>query len=51
MAPELVLIKNGIGTGIFDPEKCDVFSLGMSFLRIALRLEESKISGLNTEKK
>ena len=41
MAPELIAITNGIGTGEFDPEKCDIYSLGMSFLRIILSLQES----------
>ena len=36
MAPELIMITNGIGTGEFDPEKCDIYSLGLSFLRIIL---------------
>ena len=38
MAPELIAIINGIGSGEFDPEKCDVYSLGLSFLRISLSL-------------
>ena len=38
MAPELIAITNGIGTGEFNPEKCDVYSLGMSFIRIILSL-------------
>ena len=38
MAPELVLIINGIGSGEFNPEKCDIYSLGLSFLRIILSL-------------
>ena len=36
MAPELINIINGIGTGQFNPELCDIYSLGMSFLRITL---------------
>ena len=36
MSPELVRIKNGLGTGEFNPELSDIFSLGMSFLRISL---------------
>ena len=36
MPPELLLISNGLGTGEFNPELCDIFSLGMSFLRITL---------------
>ena len=38
MAPELIAITNGIGTGEFDSEKCDIYSLGLSFLRISLSL-------------
>ena len=38
MAPELIEIINGIRTGEFDSEKCDVYSLGLSFLRIILSL-------------
>ena len=36
MAPELIDIINGIGTGSFNSELCDIYSLGMSFLRIVL---------------
>ena len=36
MSPELVNITNGIGIGEFNPELSDIFSLGMSFLRISL---------------
>ena len=38
MAPELIAIINGIGSGEFDSEKCDIYSLGMSFIRIILSL-------------
>ena len=38
MAPELIAIINGIGSGEFDSEKCDIYSLGMSFIRIILLL-------------
>ena len=38
MAPELIMITNGIRTGEFDPEKCDIYSLGLSFIRIILSL-------------
>ena len=38
MAPELIAITNGIGTGEFNSEKCDIYSLGLSFLRIILSL-------------
>ena len=36
MSPELVKILNGIGIGEFNPELSDIFSLGISFLRISL---------------
>ena len=36
MSPELVLILNGLGIGEFSPELSDIFSLGLSFLRITL---------------
>ena len=36
MSPEL---KNKIGK--FDAEKCDIFSLGLSFLRLILNLVEN----------
>ena len=38
---------SGLGSGEFNPELSDVFSLGLSFLRISLRLNEGGISGLN----
>ena len=43
MSPELLKIKIGLETGEFNSELCDIFSLGISFLRITLKLEESKI--------
>ena len=36
MSPELLQISNGAGTGEFKPELSDIFSLGISFLRITL---------------
>ena len=36
MSPELIALKNGLGIGEFNPILCDIFSLGMSFLRITL---------------
>ena len=36
MSPELIKILNGLGSGEFNPELCDIFSLGISFLRIVL---------------
>ena len=40
MSPELVLIFNNSGFGEFNPEKSDIFSLGLSFLRFVLLLFE-----------
>ena len=36
MSPELIEITNGLGTGELNPELSDIFSLGISFLRIVL---------------
>ena len=41
MSPELLKLSNGLGKGEFNPELSDVFSLGISFLRISLRLNEN----------
>ena len=38
MSPELINITNGIGTGEFNPELSDIYSLGISFLRISLSI-------------
>ena len=40
MSPELLLIHLGTGTWTFDPEKTDIFSLGLTFLRLILLLTE-----------
>ena len=42
MSPELLQIHNfnDKGIGEFNPEKCDVFSLGLTFLRLVLLLSE-----------
>ena len=47
MSPELIKLNNGIEIGIFDAEKCDIFSLGLTFLRVSLLLDENKLSGMN----
>ncbi len=49
MSPELLEIQNGLGTGEFNPELSDIFSLGMSFIRISLSIKEDKIHGLNNK--
>ena len=35
------------GIGEFNPEKSDIFSLGLTFLRLALFLKEEQILGMN----
>ena len=40
MSPELILIRNGIGIGEFNPELNDIFSLGITFLRKSLLIIE-----------
>jgi len=47
MSPELILIFNRSGFGEFNPEKSDIFSLGLSFLRLVLLLSEKQIIGMN----
>ena len=49
MSPELVKISIGLEDKIknFNAEKCDIFSLGLTFLRLILNLNEFLISGLN----
>ena len=36
MSPELLLIYSGSGFGEFNPEKSDIFSTGLTFLRLSL---------------
>ena len=40
MSPELIEIFSKSGFGEFIPEKSDIFSLGLSFLRLILLLSE-----------
>ena len=40
MSPELKLIYLGSGIGLFNPEKSDIFSTGLTFLRLILLLNE-----------
>jgi len=40
MSPELLEIFNKSGIGEFNPEKSDIFSMGLSFLRLVLNLSE-----------
>ena len=40
MSPELVLLlNNSDGMGEFNPELADIFSLGVTFLRIILKFD------------
>ena len=47
MSPELLLIFSRSGSGKFDPEKSDIFSTGLTFLRFSLLLAENEISEMN----
>ena len=47
MSPELIQIYNRSGIGQFNPEKSDIFSLGLSFLRLVLLLTENQINEMN----
>ena len=38
MSPEMLKLYLGLGFGEFNPEKSDVFSLGLTFLRLVLIL-------------
>ena len=55
MSPELLLIYQKYGSGEFNPEKSDIFSTGLTFLRLSVLLDKndnpveniSLFSGLN----
>ena len=47
MSPELLLIYSRSGIGEFNLEKSDIFSTGLTFLRLWLSLIENKIVELN----
>ena len=48
MSPEMKLISNGLINELeFNPEKSDIFSLGISLLRLILLLNELYIFNLN----
>jgi len=47
MSPEMLQIYNKSGTGDFNPEKCDVFSSGLTYLRLLLHLAETDIAEMN----
>ena len=40
MSPELLQIHSKSGFGEFNPEKSDIFSSGLTFLRLSLILNE-----------
>ena len=44
MSPELLWIHSHSGIGKFNPEKSDIFSTGLTFLRLSLLLKENEIS-------
>ena len=41
MSPELLLIYSNSGFGKFNPEKSDIFSLGLTLLRLWLLLNSN----------
>ena len=43
MSPEMLKIYLGLGIGDFEPEKNDIFSLGLTYLRLILNLIENEI--------
>ena len=50
MSPEMLyihFINNNYGIGEFNPIKSDIFSLGITFLRLYYLLEEIEIKGMN----
>ena len=47
MSPELLQIYSKSGFGEFNPEKSDIFSTAITFLRLVLLLNENQIVNLN----
>ena len=48
MSPEMLKLFLGESMfGEFNPEKCDVFSLGLTFIRLCLLINENDITGFN----
>ncbi len=43
MSPEMLKIYLGLGFGNFEPEKNDIFSLALTYLRLILNLNENEI--------
>ena len=48
MSPELLLIYSKSGSGEFNPDLSDIFSTGLTFLRLSLLLDKNDISEMNT---
>ena len=48
MSPELLLIYSRSGFGEFNPEKSDIFSTGLTFLRFSLLLSKKEIFEMNS---
>jgi len=42
MSPELLQIYSKTGFGKFNPEKSDIFSTGLTFLRLSLLIDDEK---------
>ncbi len=51
MSPELKLIHTRSGSGLFNPEKSDIFSTGLTFLRLSLLIPKNEISEMNSFQK
>ncbi len=49
MSPELKKMYNIQSEINFNPEKSDIFSLGITYIRAALLLESNDLIGLNDE--
>ena len=47
MSPELLLIYKSSGFGKFNSEKSDIFSAGLTFLRLSLLLDSKEIIKMN----
>ena len=43
MSPEMLKIYLGLGFGDLEPEKNDIFSLGLTYLRLILNINENEI--------
>ena len=43
MSPEMLKIYLGLGFGNIEPEKNDIFSLALTYLRLTFNLNENEI--------